>query len=68
MERMGLIAPGCYVTRLGKGPGRYFLYFIMGMGVALTTTLEICKRERGGVRLASKYKGWTGVLGGLKRC
>jgi hypothetical protein len=52
-ERMGLVAPGCYVTRLGKGPGRHFLYPSMGM--APTTTQDL-QNGGGGFHLASEYK------------
>lgn len=43
-------APGCYVTRLGKGPGRHFLH--PGMAVALTITQDFQKGQ--GVSLSIK--------------
>lgn len=68
LGKMGLTAPGYYITRLGREPRRHLLYFVMGVGVALTATLETCKRESGGVHLASKYNAGVGVWGGLARC
>lgn len=63
----GLAAPGCYITRLGRGPRRHLLYFVMGVGVALTATLETCKRESGGCSFSIKIQCLDGSLGWLDK-
>lgn len=45
----------------GEDLGDTFSILLWGWGVALTATLETCKRKSGGVHLASKYNAWTGV-------